>query len=99
MRLPTLGRPIKPYFYRVHTHPISSLMDTLFKLNIGYVMINVEKILGVALFVGVFTVDLFLKIDETWYILLFWLMSYLFGIQPSKAIAKVVTACLTSKRE
>jgi hypothetical protein len=62
-------------------------------------MINVEKTLGVALFVGVFTVDLFLKVDDTWYMLLFWLMSYLFGIQPSKAIAKVVTAFSTSKRE
>ena len=62
-------------------------------------MISLEKALGVTLFVGVFIVDLFLRVDETWYILLFWLMSYLFGIQPSKAIAKIVTAFVVKKNE
>lgn len=58
-----------------------------------------QKITAVFVFIFVFICDLRFEIESQWYLLLFCLISLLFGVQPSKAIAQILTALGSKARK
>ena len=54
-------------------------------------MFDFKQFIAVAVFIFIFVCDLYFKIAPQWYALLVCLIYLLFGVQPAKALAKILS--------
>jgi hypothetical protein len=53
-------------------------------------MISIKEVIAVFLFVSVLAVDVRFGVSMPWYGLLLCLISYLFGVKPTKSISSII---------